>query len=157
MSNTTSFKRWVTAIALDTLITGGFALAAIYGSADVHFWATAVIGMLITISCLVITALATLTLLSWTNTDKPEIDRELTDSLSAIYTLKFTKQFAMSKAFENYHVNTECILLAVLLLTGHWILAILRFITLLGHAVIMIEARARQIKPSEQPFVTPEL
>jgi hypothetical protein len=156
MSRTT-LKRWATAIALDVLITGGFAVAAVYGSADVHYWATTVIGTMIIVSCLIVTALAALTLLSWSNTDEPKTDEEFANSLSAIYAPKFIEQFAMSKAFENYHVLTECILIVLLLLTGHWILAILRTITAAGYAVIMTEARARQIESSDQPSISLEL
>lgn len=141
MKHTTPVSRWIRALFLDAILTGGYAYSVYAGFTTAQsvyvflFWWLLGLGFL-----------AMVLVITFTAAGKSNDDPKLTEAADKFWTPKVVNKLTYSDTFVVYHGLTDLFLICVLVVAGHPMLANLKVINYFLSLKVINEARARKIK-----------
>lgn len=141
MKHTTPISRWIKALFLDAILTGGYAYSVYAGFTTAQsvyiflFWWLLGLGFI-----------AMVLVLTFTAAGKSKDDPKLTEAADKFWTPKVVNKMAHSNTFAVYHGLTDLFLICVLVIAGHPVLASLKVINYFLSLALTGEARERKIQ-----------
>lgn len=143
MRHTTSLRKWIRSILLDTVLIGGFGYCLYNGyelaqSVYAFFmWWLAILGLF----CMGIIGLVGMVKNVDLPDDEPKKGQMLYDKF---WTDKLVNNFAVSRTYLAYHVITDLTMIALLVTSGRWVLGSTYMLVHIGSLVLY--AHGRQLK-----------
>lgn len=141
MKHSTPISRWIKAVFLDVVLTGGYAYSVYAGFSTAQsvyiflFWWLLGLGFLAMVLVLIFTAAG-----------KSSDDPKLTEAADKLWTPKATNKLAHSNTFAVYHGLTDLFLICTLVVAGHPVLASLKVVNYFLSLALVSEARTRKIQ-----------